>query len=109
MRPCVALLEPAMRPPRICENFLLLAAAARALTAPHLRARRANPAGTFSLSWYRILPLASSSASARTRTSPVIGQEKTMGPGAMSRSPMRSSSDFFAVLVAAADSETYSG
>merc|ERR1719217_1292199 len=50
----------------------ILAAVARALRAPQLRARRANPAGTFSSSWCRILPLASSSASARTRTSPVM-------------------------------------
>ena len=73
------------------------------------KARRANPVGTYSLPSYQILPLAFSIPSARTRTSPVIGQEKTMGPGAMSRSPMRSSSDFFAVLVAAVPSETYSG
>ncbi|CAH0368871.1 unnamed protein product, partial [Pelagomonas calceolata] len=85
VRPCVAALEPAMRPPRICENFLLLAAAARALQAPHLRARRANPAGTFSLSWYRILPLASSSASARTRTSPIMSA--AAGGGAVELRP----------------------
>ena len=62
------------------------------------KARRANPVGTYSLSSYRILPLASSSASARTRTSPVVGQEKTIGPGAILPSLTRSSSYFFAVV-----------